>query len=297
MKIAIKLIYAVITIFMISSCYEDYKFDNVYTSTYFARQKPIRTLVETPNSDELTFKFASVLSGVYTNNKEWLMEYEIDKSLLEETNFELLPESYYTLSNESQMVIPSGEYLGEIKVSIDKDKMLNDPKGISGGYALPVKIVASETDSILTGKEYSIIALKAFNQWHGYYWAMGKDTKYDSAGNEVDVVEYKADDDEFTRNLRFLLTTYTKNEVFVPYNGRFNDANRSMLFEIKEDGKVIVKGSGQGSFTNISGEGSYNPETKTIDVKYQYTTDEGFTHKVEDQLIFSNLNLSIEEWK
>ena len=81
----------------------------------------------------MCFTFGVVLSGVYSNEKDWKVEFEIAPELLDDySEMKLLPEDYYSLSDNRNIVIPAGKILGEIEVKMDKEKFMNDPLALTG---------------------------------------------------------------------------------------------------------------------------------------------------------------------
>lgn len=298
MKISLKLFAVACMAMLFQSCYEDYKFDYDHTTAYFARQKPLRTLVDEENKD-MKFTFGTVLAGVYSNEKNWNVYYEVQPELLEEyPDKELLPEEYYTLSNSNHIVVPEGNILGEIEVKIDKDKFMSDPKSLNGTYVLPVKITSCDMDSILENKDYSLIALKYFNKFHATYFLKGTDTKFNVDGTEADKVEYNSDD--LVQNNRIHeLTTLSKNSLKVPFIGRFNVEKHFMKISVDEDNNVSVEGMDGSVISSVTGSGKSNYDENNhphFNLEYEYTDEDGLKHKVQEELIYLKTVLKLEEW-
>lgn len=297
MKTSIKLLSVACLAMAMQSCYEEYKFDYTHTTTYFANQKPLRTLVEDPSSDALTFSFGAVLAGKYENDQDYKVSYEIDPSLLDSgfhtsENMELLPADYYTLSDPATILVPAGDIVGEVAVTIDKEKFMSDPKGVEGKYVLPLRMVATEADSINGEKYYTMIAVQYVSEHAGHYYVKGKDVR-NTDGNEV---EYNSDD--LVSNRLVELTNISKDQVNVPYVGRYNTADDFMTLNI--DGTTVTFPDNYSTtVTNVSGSGSYtytDKNTKNMTLNYSYTDADGAAHTVTEELIFTKLVLTFEEW-
>ena len=294
MKTSFKLLLAVCSFMWLQSCYEEYKFDYTHTTAYFARQKPLRTLVEEEGKN-MCFTFGVVLSGVYSNEKDWKVEFEIAPELLDDySEMKLLPEDYYSLSDNRNIVIPAGKILGEIEVKMDKEKFMNDPLALTGVYALPIRIVHSETDSILENADYTIIAVKYVNKYHGHYWVKGEDSKYDSSGTLIDTETYSSAD--LVTNRRATLVSKGRNTLSIPYIGRFNSDGYSMMLKVDNAGEVKLVGDIKSSIKEVAGAGTYDEGKNIFAVEYSYTDGDGYKDVVKDELIFSNLELKLEEW-
>ncbi len=179
--------------------YEDYIFDYIPT-VYFGSQKPLRTLVA--RDDDMQFKFGVVLAGVRENpNEEWV-RYEIDPDLLADTAvvgdnvFELMPEAYYSLSNDDTFIIHPGNILGEVVVTIDHDLFTADPDALTNTYAFPLRITDASVERILDGegdllkKDYTVIVVKYISQYSGYFYRRGVQYELDDSGNHVDTIAF-----------------------------------------------------------------------------------------------------------
>lgn len=297
MKYTIKILAFICFVLTLQSCYEDYKSDYTHTTAYFARQKPLRTLLD--DGKDMSFTFGTCLAGVYKNEKVWNVYYEVQPDLLNDyPDKELLPEDYYTLSDNNHIVVPKGKILGEIKVNINKEKFMNDPKGLNGTYVLPVKITSSDMDEILENKEYSLIALKYYNKYHGTYFFKGVDTKYDAAGNEIDKVEYNSDD--LVKNNRIHeLVTMSANSVKVPCIGRFNAKDYFMELSVDKENKVSFGSLAGSKIVDITGNGNFSYDGKNhphFMLNYNYIDEEGLKHSVSEELIFIKTVLKMELW-
>lgn len=276
------------TLTLVQGCYDDFKEDFEYTATYFARQFPLRTLVEEDGKD-MTFEIGAVLGGKYSNSTNEEVAFVLQDTFLNTDNYSeytLLPSSYYTISSD-KITIPSGKFQGAVNVTLNKEMFMEDNLAVGQNYALPVEMVSTTADSILTGKHYSIIVLRYYNKYHGWYYVKGTDT------NTLDnsVVTYSEDD--LVLNNDMLLETTSKNELAVPYVGNPDVSGRNMSFSIT-DGNVVIL---EGNVTGTSGTGTYDASTRNFALEYNYTDGNGDVHNVKEALIYRNTELVLEDWQ
>ncbi len=275
------------TLVSLQGCYDDYKEDYTHTTTYFARQFPLRTLVDLNNQD-MTFEIGAVLGGKYSNNSNEEVDFIIEDTLLNAyPNLTKLPDNYYNISSSS-ITIPSGEFLGRASVTLNKDLFMNDALAVGNNYALPLQIVNATTDFILEDKHYSIIVVRYYNQYHGWYYVKGVDT------NTTDNTSVTYSEEDLVRNEDMLLETTSKNELSVPYVGNPDVSGRGMAFSINNETVSISGGSG---VTNVNGTGTYDPDTRNFTIEYNYTDGDGDAHSVRETLIYRNTELILEEWQ
>ncbi|NMH89051.1 DUF1735 domain-containing protein [Flavivirga algicola] len=275
------------TFVSLQGCYDDYKEDYTHTTTYFARQFPLRTLVDSDGQD-MTFEIGAVLGGKYSNNNNEQVDFIVDDALLSAyPSLTKLPDSYYSISSSS-MTIPSGEFLGKASVTLNKELFMNDPLAVGNNYALPLQIVDATTDFILEDKHYSIIVVRYYNQYHGWYYVKGEDT------NTTDNTSVIYSENDLVNNEDMLLETTSKNELSVPYVGNPDVSGRGMTFSINAETVSISGGAG---ITNLSGTGTYNPNTRNFTIEYNYTDGDGDAHSVKETLIYRNTELILEEWQ
>lgn len=282
-------------LFLLQACYDDYKEDYIYSTTYFARQYPLRTLVAEPG-EEMAFEIGVVLGGKYENAVDEVVDFIVEDTLLNSyPDLVELPESYYSLEGGS-ITIPSGEFQGSMKVTLDKDKFMSDELAKGKNYALPLKMVAASTDSILEHKDYTIIVIRYYNEYHGWYYLKGTDSKLDEAGNVVESVVYAEED--LVSNEDMLLETTAKDSVLVPFIGQFyNDQKKyTMLMGVNNDACTLI-GENTDNLTEVNGTGSYSPSERQFTLDYSYIDADGAKHQVNDMLIFRNTELILEDWQ
>ena len=114
-----KLIFLLTVILSLTSCqkYEDFIEDYDYSTTYFAYQRPIRTVF----SDDPSIEIGVVLGGKRENKIDERVTFQIEPTMLQNVDyvgnnqFKILPEDYYSLSDNHTIIIPKGKFLGTIK--------------------------------------------------------------------------------------------------------------------------------------------------------------------------------------
>ncbi len=294
MKKITSFMFFVVLLLSFQACYEDFKVDFDYTATYFARQFPLRTLVDTPG-EEMSLEIGAVLGGKYSNDRNEEVVFAIQDSFLNADNFSQftrLPDNYYNLESTT-ITIPSGTFVGSVKLTLDKEQFLNDPLATENTYALPVEIVSATSDSILDGKHYSVLVVKYINQFEGWYYVKGTDTNNDDPSSSV---TYSNDD--LVRNEDVEFSTINRNTALVPYVGNPAIADRVMTFTINADNTVTISEENPtGGTSNISGTGTYDPSTRNFTLNYTYTDGDGNSHTVVETLTYRNTELIFEEWQ
>lgn len=76
----------------------------------------------------------------------------ISENVASVSSLQMLPSSYYTISDDSKMIITPGEHMGTVTIKADSAKFLSDPLTLMANYALPFKIVKADADSVLNYK-------------------------------------------------------------------------------------------------------------------------------------------------
>jgi hypothetical protein len=277
------------TLFLLQACYDDYKVDYEFAATYFPRQFPLRTLVEVQNQD-MSLEIGAVLGGKYSNDVNEQVSFNIQDTLLNADNFPeftILPESYYTLESNN-ITIPSGKFKGSTTLTLNKELFMNDPLSVGQNYALPVEMVTSTADTILESKRYSVIVMRYYNQYHGWYYIKGVDT------NTSDNTSVTYSEEDVVSNLAALLETTSKTQLSVDYVGDPNVAGQNMTFTISDDGSVTIS---EGNVIGTSGTGVYDPSTRNFTLQYNYIDVNGNVHSVADTLIYRNTELVLEDWQ
>ena len=247
----------------------DWQFDDFdYTTTYFPYQYPIRTLVlgnymwDNANDNNLKFKISARVGGMYENKSNWTVDYMVDPGLVAKLaaasnlldgktaasrdTLIILPSEYYTLTPADQLVISAGSFVGDVEVQLT-DAFLNDPLAVKTRYVLPLSILSSTTDTVLSGKTslanpdprksgdwvirpkyFTIFGIKFVNTYHGKYLHRGVSVITDTTTSTVlETIVYRqkyVEKDEI-----WSLQTIARNAVRSHWNTAKN-TNKSWYF-------------------------------------------------------------------
>lgn len=169
---------------MATGCYDEFRNDYPYTTVAFSEATGgLSTAGELGRTvvmgEGLQMDFGVYLAGLLENDREWWVDYIIDPSLLNDTGYDLMPENYYSLSNDSRITIPKGEYVGKITVTLDSANFMSDPRTSSFTYALPIRITDTSADSIYTAQSTKILVIKYINRYEGDYNQTGSYQTFD----------------------------------------------------------------------------------------------------------------------
>lgn len=287
--------------------YEDYLVDYKFSAVYFATQRPLRTIVA---YDDMQFKVGVALAGKRENNTEEWASYTIapellsDPEVMDGNTFTLLPSEYYTLSNTEQMVVPEGKFIGDVTVTLNREAFTSDPLAHQNTYALPLKLVETSADSILSGtydqdgnvltlpKNYTVVVVKYISPLHGVYYHKGVQKEYDGTGTLVSETVYNEAD--LSQNATWNLTTLGLDTVLTSGAGAGNEA---LKLTRNADNTVTVE-AGNAAITVTEGSGTYDEEKRAFYLDYVFT-DGTRTFDVVDTLIIRQApeeDLRFEEW-
>lgn len=176
---------------LLNACYDDYVKDYDYDGVYFPYQLDVRTLVV---GEGMKIQFGAALGGVSDNDRDRVVNYQIDNSLINAqtlasmktaanyiknavnpvTELKLMPANYYQLSDASKFVIKAGQHSGTVTLKADSARFLADLSTLVATYALPLRITSADADSVLKAKSYAVIGLKYENMLFGNYWHIGR---------------------------------------------------------------------------------------------------------------------------
>lgn len=230
-----------------AGCYDEYRLDYPTTTVAFSNATGgldiPGVLGRTVVKDEgLKLEMGVYLAGVLDNSKERWVSYEIDESLLEGTSFELLPSSYYQLSNSSKFVIKPGEFTGRVTVAFDSVAFLNDPKSVNYIYALPIRLIETSEDSILQTSSTQILAVKYINHYHGFYDNKGTFVTYGAGNEELNTGTFENVITANTVGLDTILINSLINGVGEDYMAKlvvYNENSLHMEYVPKEEEPVV----------------------------------------------------------
>ena len=303
-----------------SSCYEGYIKDFDYNSIYIPLQSDVRTFVV---GEGMKFDIGVELGGVRENDRDRIVTYQIDNSLITPAALEKikggaaymsaasatvttllpLPADYYTLGNASQFVIKKGDHNGKVTIKPDSVRFLSDAATIVPTYALGIRVISADADSLLYNKKTAVIGVKFENMLFGSYWHGGVTTVKDAADaavvntvnyyTQIPVSDVKA----------WSLKTVAPNALVT--NG-YSDVSSSVVGEFVltlNGGNVTVSSSATGKYAiQPDGASTYNQakllQNRRIYLKYKYQTADGNWCHAQDTLTFRNrIRDGVNEWQ
>ncbi len=286
---------AIVLIATLFSCeaYEDYTYDYDYTSVYFGSQTPIRTIVA---DGDMSFEFGVTMGGVRSNDNDEWATYTIDETLLDtydtDGSYTLMPEEYYTLSNDSIFLIAEGEYAGTVTCTLDQDLFTADVLSTDEIYAIPLQIKESSLDTILSEKDYSIILVKYVSPYSGTYYSKGVQYTLDVDGNSTDTITFY--DADLSQNDTKVFTTLGVNYITTTSFG--DNISGDMELTINDDNSVTVSSE---DVTIDSDDNCTYDEDESIFYLNIQLTKSGTSYSVSDTLVLRQYiedDLRYDEW-
>ncbi len=337
-KMLMQLVFATLLLTVIVSCKnEEVDFpDFKYTTTYFPYQYPVRTLVlgdyyfDNENDNNLKFAISATMGGVYENKQDRVVDFVVDESLVQNMyigNKQILPlpSQYYTLSNNSQIVIPKGKLSGSVYVQLTPE-FLNDPNAVGptgAVYVIPVRITKSTTDSVLFGKaavanpdyringdweiapkNYTLFGINYVNEYHGNYLVRGKSIQDEKAGSGINTVVYRSLDVETDRLIGVSTVsgntvTYTKE---VARSSGTSPGNFTMRIAFNTQGVGQITADPSSNFP-VTGTAKFVKDAESWGGKprnaiyLDYTVDDGtYLNIAKDTLVFRDKGVYFQEF-
>ena len=284
-----------IIILGVTGCkYEDFLVDYTYTSVYFPKTANTRTFVA---GEIHSIEMGAVLGGKRENKTDEWIDFEIDPTLIP-TGSTLLPADYYTLSDKSTIVIPSGSMQGAITITIDTTKFLKDPLALQAKFVLPIRLTATSADSILSTKSFQVLSLKYEHRLFGNYYHNGVTTVTNSSGVASTIVYHQQEPVTNPVNNWTLSTVAPYTLKTDGVSNLKGGVNNTFFLTINKDNSVVI---GKNTTSNIevsqNGACTYNPSKREFYLKYAYA-NAGSTYQVTDTLIFRNRILDgVNQWR
>jgi len=299
------------------SCYKDYLQDFDYSSVYFTYPIDVRSVVV---GEGMRIQLGVVLGGVSTNTRDRNVSFSIDNTLVNSTALTAmksaaayiqsavnsvtalspLPANYYTLSDNSKMVIKTGQNMGLITLKVDSAAFLTDPATLSPNYAIALNITSADADTILQVKRTAVIGLKYENMLFGNYLHGGVTTIKDAAGNVVQTIPYYTAVNA-PETAIWKLTTVAPNALIT--NGYSNKTTAKGEMKLTLDGSNITVSSNTGATNAIlpDGASSFNTakllQNRKILLNYKYVVGTN-TYYCQDTLTFRNrIRDGVNEWQ
>jgi hypothetical protein len=300
------------------SCYDEYIKDFDYDGVYFTYQIDTRTVVV---GEGMTIEIGVALAGVMENKVDRNVTFSIDNALVTPavltsmkngatyiknavagvTTLSPIPSNYYTLSDNSKIVIKAGKHTGSVVFKADSAAFLADAATINAAYALPLYIATADADTILETKRTSVIGIKYENMLFGNYWHGGVTTVKDAGGTTIQTINYKTSIPT-AENTIWVLKTVAPNVLVT--NGYSNVTTSKGEMRLTLDGTNITVSSNTGSTFVVQPDGtsSFNRpnllQDRKIYLNYKYVNAAGNTCYAKDTLTFRNrIRDGVNEWQ
>jgi hypothetical protein len=276
---------------VLNSCeFDDIDVSYGTTSAFFWNQNYNRNVVV---GEGLKFKPGIVLSGLVANDKNRVVKYIIDPSLVTGSTKSILPSKYYTLGHPTDIVIKAGEFIGYLDVKLDSVAFLSDPKSLTGEYVLPVKLIGSnDVDSINASKNYMLESISYWAKQHGNYYYSGSAVKK-TAGTTVSTVNYE-DFKNTANSIRQLLTVNptTLKIVADKTAPSIDPAKNKYSFYLSVSslggGNVVISSDPSSTIVvSPNGTSSYDEASKTFTLNYKYK-DGANDMEISEKMVFRN---------
>jgi hypothetical protein len=300
------------------SCYDDYISDFDYNGIYFPYQTDVRSFVV---GEGMKIEIGASLGGVRENTKDRMVTFSIDNSLANAATLTLMkggaqyikdevapvtaltpiPTSYYTLSDNSKIIIKAGQHMGSVVMKIDSAKFLSDPNTLYANYAIPLNMVSADADTILSTKRTAVIGLHYENMLFGKYWHGGVTTVKDPSGNTIQTIVYYTAVNQ-PENKVWTLTTVAPNALLA--NGYSDQTTSKGEMMLTLDGTNITVSTNAGSTNVVTADGAstFNRakllQNRKILLNYKYINAAGNTCYAKDTLTFRNrIRDGVNEWQ
>jgi hypothetical protein len=310
-KITIALLLSV----LMSSCYDDYIEDFDYTSVYFMYQTNVRTFVV---GEGMKIEVGAALAGVRENGRDRVVNFAMDNALITKDiltamkaganyireavssldTLKPIPADYFTISDNSKMIIKAGSHMGSVVIKADSARFLADAATLKPTYAIPFYITTAEVDSIHRAKRYAVVGLKYENMLFGNYWHGGVTTVKDASGKVVKTTRYYTTIPSPESKI-FALKTIAPNALVT---NKISD--KEGKFKITLDGGTIKVSKADGSSVDVTGDGTstFNRakllQDRKLFLSYKYENEDGTTSFAQDTLTFRNrIRDGVNEWQ
>jgi len=248
-----------------SSCKNgDWEFpDYDYSTVYFAYQTPVRTITlgndyvnDNTLDNEHKCQIMATVGGFREILKDIEIGFKVDNSLCDGLiNVKAMPSEYYSLSDNSKIIIKKGsKMIGGVVVTLT-DAFFADPLAVTTNYVIPLVMTdVKNADRTLSGeaaggvsnpnrlksedwkvipKDYILFAIKYINPWDVVYLRRGTDniTEAGVARTEKRQGKYSPEEDEVIK-----LNSISFTGIEFPVNNhRINNVNLNMTFKLDFD--------------------------------------------------------------
>lgn len=283
---------------LVFSCeeYEDYVVDTAgYTDVYFPKPELQRSIV---SGEGLSIKVGVYLGGLRENKEDHQVKYVIDETLLVDTPYTLMPDDYYSLEDD-EITVPKGSFQGLVNVKFDSLKLAQDTLLREFNYALPFKIVSTSVDSILEGKEQTIIPLKLMNTYEGNFYQVGSLKQFFTATKVLDTAYVYGDELDGPNTPIRTLSSIMMDTVNVDGIGTRGGDGYHMRLKVdpKDNSVEIIADTASVYQVLPNGKSTWDPIKRKFVLSYKYSDGER-DYEVEEKLTFRNrVRDGINEWR
>jgi hypothetical protein len=302
-----------VLLLVLAACNKEVEFpDYEYQTVYFAYQYPVRTITfgedvfSTELDNQRKCKIMATTGGVYYSKKDLHVGIAVDNALLGsgllfgvgKDEILPMPASYYSLA-ANEIVIPEGALAGGVEVQLT-DAFFNDPKAIRNTYVIPLRITnKSGADSILSGKDFILYAIKYVNTWHGNYLRRGKDVVSGSLNQTIVRHKEYVESDEINK-----LNTRSMKELEFPVVYKDKDGVNiycTLLLTFGDNDKCTISAAtagvtatGNGQFVKRGEKNSWGSKDRdALYLNYQVTLP-GMQVATSDTLVLRDRSVTME---
>lgn len=308
----------------LTSCYDDYVKDNPTQAVGFANQTDVRSVIV---GEGMKFSTGVALGGIIDNDRNRLINYEIDYSLVNDETLsamkshlfsyiqdlckpidalEALPADEYRLRPDGGVdgvvLIREGSHLGQIVIKVDSVKFLSDVSRTTPRFVIPLRLTDGNDTGLIEGKTTSVIGVRYENMLFGNYWHGGETVVTDASGQEVNRIQYYTTVPQADTKVWTLTTVEPMALTANAVGGELNGSSAQLKLIQGADGQITVA-SVDGALYEVQPDGacSFNRakllQDRKIFLKYKYEKD-GLTYHATDTLTFRNrIRDGVNEWQ
>lgn len=308
----------------LTSCYDDYVKDNPTQAVGFANQTDVRSVIV---GEGMKFSTGVALGGIIDNDRNRLINYEIDYSLVNDETLsamkshlfsyiqdlckpidalEALPADEYRLRPDGGVdgvvLIREGSHLGQIVIKVDSVKFLSDASRTTPRFVIPLRLTDGNDTGLIEGKTTSVIGVRYENMLFGNYWHGGETVVTDASGQEVNRIQYYTTVPQADTKVWTLTTVEPMALTANAVGGELNGSSAQLKLIQGADGQITVA-SVDGALYEVEPDGacSFNRakllQDRKIFLKYKYEKD-GLTYHATDTLTFRNrIRDGVNEWQ
>ncbi len=216
------------------------------------------------------------------------------------TDLTPLPDSYFSLSNTSQMVIRAGRHTGTVTVKADSLAFLTDANTRQPYYAIAFRLgEQTDVDVVPVPMSFAVIAVRYENMLFGNYWHGGVTTVRNDATDAIVRQEVYPTEIPAKGNPVYTLTTVAPDALTTS-----NLGNGAGSLRLKLDGSAITVTSADGSkaIEPFKGGSLFNRakllQNRQLFLNYKFSNGDGTTTFIQDTLTFRNrVRDGVNEWQ